>query len=62
MMVAINVVAVLSSGVPVVQHFLLCWPEIKFETDSSVYVYNAKSYVLYFVAIHLVVNIYMSLC
>ena len=61
-MVAIAVVAVLSSWVPVVQHLLLCWPNIQCETDSSTYVYSAKSYVLYFVAIHLVFNICLSLC
>ena len=37
--------AVLSSGILVVQHLLLCWPDIQFETDSSIYVYNTKSYV-----------------
>ena len=42
--------------------FLLCWPDIKFETAASIYVYNAKSYGLYFVVIHLVVNICMSIC
>ena len=61
-MVETAVVAVLSSGVPVFSIFLLCWPDIKCETDSSIYVYNAKSYVLYFVVIHLVVNACMSLC
>ena len=36
-MVAITVVVVLSSGVPVVQHlFLLCWADIQCETDSSI--------------------------
>ena len=33
--VAIAVVVALSSGVPVVQHILLCWPDIQCETDSS---------------------------
>ena len=60
--VVIAVVAVLSSGVPVFSIFLLCWPDIECETDSSIYVYNANSYVLYFVVFHLVVNICMSLC
>ena len=32
--VAIAVV-VLSSGVPVVQHILLCWPDIQCETNLS---------------------------
>ena len=60
--VAIAVVAVLSSWVPVVQHLSACWPDIQCETDLSIYVYSVKSYVLYFVVIHLVFNIYMSLC
>ena len=62
--VAIAVVAVLSFrvGFLLFSISLLCWPDIQCETDSSIYVYNAKSYVLYFVVIHLVINICMSLC
>ena len=60
--VAIAVVAVLSSGVLLFSIFLLCWPDIHCETDLSTYVYSAKSYVLYFVVIHLPFNICMSLC
>ena len=65
-MLAIAVIAVLTFGVPVVHHLspvgLLCQPDIQCETDSSIYVYDAKLYVLYFVIIHLVVNICMFLC
>ena len=32
---AIAIAVVLSFGVPVVQHILLCWPDIQCETDSS---------------------------
>ena len=35
MAIAIAVAVVLSFGVPVVQHILLCWPDIQCETDSS---------------------------
>ena len=61
-MVAIAVVAVLSSCVPVVQYLSPMLACIQCETDSSINVYSAKSYVLYFVVIHLVFNICMSLC
>ena len=53
--IVIAVVVVLSSGVPVVQHILLCQSDIQCETDSSIVC-------LAFCRFHVLVNIYLSLC